>query len=71
MGAEAVAMVEEVVVAATPAAPPMQAGDTKVAEAGLEAEPTIDPDPTAGAATNLHGNSAMCPSRTILTSPGL
>ena len=75
MEGEAVATVEEAVVAATPAAipaaAPMQAEDTKVAEAGLEAGATTDSDPTAGAATNLHGNSAMFPSQTIPISPSL
>ena len=69
MEAEAVAMVEEVVVAATPVAAPMQAEETKVAEADLEAELMADPGPTAGVATNLHENSAMCLSQTIPISP--
>ena len=70
MEAEAVAMVEEAVVAATPAAIPiMQAEETKVVEAGLEAGLMSDPDPTAGVATNLHGNSAMGLSQTTPISP--
>ena len=73
MEAEAVAMVEEAVVAATPATTPavtpMQAEETKVAEEDLEAEPMADSDPTAGAATNLHGNSAMCLNQTTPISP--
>ena len=69
MEAEVVTMMEEAVVAATPAATPMQAEETKVAEADLGAELMADPGPTAGVATNLHGNSAMCLSQTTPISP--